>query len=151
MSECNTMENFQRDISYRLQKQGDGTAKLTGLLRDRFHDVEVEVRVDVTTMEILSASADFRKSPTGDCCNVSERLNGLCGFVIGKGLQRKLMDVLGGGEGCGNVRNMLLGLLPLALNVRAAAGISDEREMLDTIHEQLQGTCAGYANPVPAR
>lgn len=151
MSEFNTMEDFQRDISYRLLKQEDGNAKLMGTLRDRFHDVGVEVVVDATTMEIISASADFRKSPTTDCRNVSQRMQGLVGFTIGKGLNRKIMDVLGGGEGCGNMRNLLLGLLPLALNVRAAAGISDEREMLDTIHEQLRGTCAGYLNPVPGR
>jgi hypothetical protein len=151
MTELNTMEDFQRDISYRLLKQNDGTAKLIGLLRDRFHDVEVQVVVDAESMVILSVTADYRKAPTTDCGNVSARLDGLCGFTIGKGLQRKLTDVLGGGEGCGNLRNLLLGLLPLALNIRAAAGISDEREMLDSIHEQLMGTCAGYANPVPAR
>lgn len=149
--QLNTMEDFQRDISYRLLRQDEETVKLIGLLSDRFHDVEVQVLVDAATMEIRSASVDYRKSPTTDCCNVSERLEGLVGFTIGKGLQKKLMDVVGGGEGCGNVRNMLLGLLPLALNVRAAAGISDEREMLDTIHEKLMGTCAGYANPVPVR
>lgn len=36
---------------------------------------------------------------------------------------------------------------PLALNVRACAGIMDEREMLDAIQEELRGTCAGYAGP----
>jgi hypothetical protein len=34
------------------------------------------------------------------------------------------------------------------MNVKVSAGISDEREMLDTIHEKLRGTCAGYAGPV---
>jgi hypothetical protein len=145
------MEDFQRDISYRLLKQADGTAKLTALMRDRFHDVELRVLVDAQTLEIVSAEAEFRQSPTTDCRNVSERLAGLIGFQIGPGLNKKIIEVMGGGEGCGNVRNLLLGLLPLALNLRAAAGISDEREMLDTIHEQLRGTCAGYANPVPGR
>ena len=45
------------------------------------------------------------------------------------------------------VLNLLQGLLPLALNYRAGAGVNDEREMLDAIHEQLLGTCAGYAAP----
>jgi hypothetical protein len=58
------------------------------------------------------------------------------------------MKALGGVTGCGNMRNLLLGLLPLALNLKAAAGIQDERVMLDTIHGQLLGACAGYANPV---
>jgi hypothetical protein len=140
------MEDFQRDISYRARKRVDGQVSLSALLRDRFHDMEVEVVADLDTLTITAAGVDFRKSPTADCCNVAERLDGLVGFTIGKGLNRKLMEVLGGGEGCGNIRNLLLGLLPLAMNVRASAGIADEREMLDTIHERLRGTCAGYAN-----
>jgi hypothetical protein len=144
----NAMEDFQRDISYHVLKQGDGTIALTATLRDRFHDILAEVIVSGDTLSIISARADFRTSPTGDCQNVSARLAQLVGFAIGKGLNRKLMEVLGGGEGCGNLRNLFLGLLPLALNVRASAGIKHEQEMLDTIHEQLRGTCAGYVGPV---
>ena len=151
MAELNSMEDFQRDICYRLLKQENGNALLTATLRDRFHDILVEVEVDADTMAIVSASVDFRKAPTADCCRVSARLDGLVGFTIGRGLQKKLTELLGGGEGCGNLRNLLLGLLPLALNLKASAGISDEREMLDTIHEQLRGTCTGYRNPVPER
>jgi hypothetical protein len=147
MADLNPMEDFQRDISYRLLKQDDGTAKLTAFMKDRFHDVVAEVVVDVATLKILSAKADFHRSPTSDCGNVSARMQGLVGFVIGKGLQRKLAEVLGGGEGCGNMRNLLLGLLPLALNLKAAAGISNEQEMMDAIHDKLIGTCAGYLSP----
>ncbi len=144
----NTMEDFQRDISYRALKREDGRVSLTALLRDRFHDIEVEVVADLDTLVITAAGVDVRKSPTLDCRNVAARLDGLVGVTIGKGLNRKLMEVLGGGEGCGNIRNLLLGLLPLAMNVKASAGFTDEREMLDAIHEKLRGTCAGYANPV---
>lgn len=151
MLQLNTMEDFQRDLSYRVLKQEDGTVRLFGTLKDRFHDIAVEIVVNASTMAIVSASVDFQRSPTTDCCNVSTRLAGLAGVVIGKGLQKKLIEILGGGEGCGNLRTMLAGLLPLALNVRAAEGIRDEREMLDMIHEKLMGCCAGYANPVPAR
>jgi hypothetical protein len=148
MQQLNTMEDFQRDVSYRVLKREDGTIVLTATLRDRFHDILAEIVTDGETLAIRSARAEFRKSPTGDCQNVATRLEQLVGFSIGKGLNRKLMEVLGGGEGCGNLRTLLLGLLPLALNVRASAGIKNEREMLDTIHEQLRGTCAGYVGPV---
>ncbi|MBJ6752537.1 DUF2889 domain-containing protein [Geomonas anaerohicana] len=145
--QLNTMEDFQRDISYRLLKLPDGTALLTATMKDRFHDVLLEVRVEVATMKIISAQADFRKSPTPDCRNVSARMAALNGFVIGRGLQRKVSEALGGSTGCGNMRNLLLGLLPLALNLGAAAGITDEAQMLDAIHEKLVGTCAGYVAP----
>jgi len=109
----NAMEDFQRDITCRTLKREDGQVSLTALLRDRFHDIRVEVVAEPETLTITAAGVDFRRSPTPDC---------------------------------GNIRNLLLGLLPLALNVRVSAGFTDEREMLDTIHEKLRGTCAGYAS-----
>ena len=147
MTQLNPMEDFRRDISYRLLKKDDGTACLTATLKDRFHDIVAEVVVEVDTLKILAAKADFHRSPTPDCGNVSSRMQGLVGFTIGRGLQRKLSEVLGGEEGCGNMRNLLMGLLPLALNLVAAAGITDEAQMMDAIHEKLVGTCAGYLTP----
>ncbi len=149
--QLNAMEDFQRDISYRCLKRDDGQIALIATMRDRFHDVVTEIVVDGATLTITAARVEFHKSPTTDCRNVSARLERLVGYTIGKGLNRKLMEVLGGGGGCGNLRNLLLGLLPLALNVKASAGIMDEREMLDTIHEGLHGSCAGYAQPAPCR
>lgn len=147
MTQLNPMEDFQRDISYRLLKKDDATALLTATLKDRFHDIVAEVVVEVASLKIISARAEFRKSPTPDCGNVSARMRGLAGFVIGRGLQRKLSDLFGGGEGCGNMRNLLMGLLPLAMNLKAAVGINSEQEMMDAIHEKLAGTCAGYETP----
>ena len=148
MLPLNTMEDFHRNISHHALRREDGTILLTATLTDRYHDILMEVVVDTETLVVTSARVEFRKAPTFDCPNVTGRLERLAGLVIGKGLNRKLMELLGGGEGCGNLRSLLQGLLPLALNVKAAAGITDEKEMLDKIHDQLVGTCAGYVTPV---
>lgn len=148
MPQLNAMEDFRRDISHHVLLREDGTILLTATLKDRFHDILMEVVVETETLTVRSADVDFRKAPSPDCPNVQARLGTLAGLVIGKGLNRKLMELLGGGEGCGNLRSLLLGLLPLALNVKAAVGSTDEQEMLDKIHNQLVGTCAGYVTPV---
>src|SRR4051812_32865944 len=109
----NSMQDFRRDISYRCLKREGGTILLTGSISDRFHEIVAQVVVDGETLKILSAGADFRRSPTADCRCISDRMKGLEGVVVGKGLNRKLTEVLGGGEGCGNMKNLLLGLLPL--------------------------------------
>lgn len=146
-SQLNTMENFKRDISYHIQKSDDGQIVLTANLRDCFHDIRMEVMVDFETLGINSARVDFIRHPSVDCPNVATRMEHLVGIVIGRGLNRKLQDVFGGGEGCGNLRLMLQGLLPLAMNVKAAVGFSDEKEMLAEIRQRLTGSCAGYAKP----
>lgn len=148
MPPLNAMEDFRRDISYHVIRREEGTILLTARLTDHYHEILMDVVVDSETLTVRSAAVDFRKAPTRDCPNVSNRLEKLAGLVIGKGLNRKLLELLGGGEGCGNLRSLLLGLLPLAINVKAAAGITDEQEMLNKIHHQLVGTCAGYVTPV---
>ena len=144
MAQLNAMEDFKRDISYHVLRAADGQIVLTARLTDRFHDIRMEVLVDFESLKISAARVDFVRQPTKDCHAVAARMEQLKGFTIGRGLNRKLQDTFGGGEGCGNLRVMLLGLLPLAMNVKAAAGFSDEQEMLDSISERLTGSCAGY-------
>ena len=144
MAALNAMENFKRDISYHVQKGDDCQIVLTGHLKDRFHDVRMEVLVDMESLRITAARVNFIRHPSEDCPSVAWRMEQLVGFVIGKGLNRKLQETFGGGEGCGNLRLMLQGLLPLAMNVKAASGYSDEQEMLDSIRDRLTGSCAGY-------
>ena len=144
MAALNAMEDFKRDISYHVLKRDDGLIALSAKLYDQYHDIRMEVLVDFETLVVTAARVDFVRFPSRDCPNVAGRMETLAGLVIGKGLNRKLLKIFGGGEGCGNLRVLLLGLLPLAINVKAAAGFSDEQEMLDSIQERLQGSCAGY-------
>jgi hypothetical protein len=95
-------------------------------------------------MTITAATAQFNKSPSGDCPVVTAAIGRLAGTVIGRGMNRRLQELFGGSNGCGNIRTILSGLLPLAINVKAARGISDEQDLLDTISNKLAGSCAGY-------
>lgn len=144
MAQLNAMENFKREINYHVLKGDDDQIVLTAHLKDRFHDVRIELLVDFESLKISAARVNFVRHPSEDCPKVGWRMEQLVGFTIGKGLNRKLQETFGGGEGCGNLRVMLLGLLPLAMNVKASAGFSDEQEMLDSIRERLTGSCAGY-------
>jgi hypothetical protein len=143
MAVLNAMEDFKRDISYHVQRNDD-LIVLTAHLKDRFHDVRMEVLADFESLAVTAARVNFVRHPTEDCPSVAWRMEQLVGFTIGRGLNRKLQETFGGGEGCGNLRVMLLGLLPLAMNVKAAAGFTNEAEMLDSIRERLVGSCAGY-------
>jgi len=137
------MAEFQRDFTYRTSLRDDGL-HLTATMTDRFHDLELEVIVDLDTMTITVATAEFRRSPSRFCPNVAAGMDKLAGTVIGRGMNRRLLELFGGSDGCGNIRTILAGLLPLALNVRAARGIDDEQELLDSISTKLAGSCAGY-------
>ncbi len=143
MQATNAMEEFQRDFTYRTGMGAEGLV-LSATMTDRYHDLRIEVTVDPDNMTITAARAEFKRSPTNFCHDVTRGMERLVGMTIGRGMNRRLLDLFGGGEGCGNVRTILSGLLPLALNVGAARGIRDEADMLATIQRRLSGTCAGY-------
>jgi hypothetical protein len=138
------MEDFTRDISHRVLVQEDESIVLTGTIRDPFHDIEAQIVVDGASLEITAARVTFRAAPSPHCDQAQKCFAKLIGVVIGNGLTRSLNKALGGRDGCGNLRILLMGLLPLAINVKASGKICDEQEMLDSIHHQLRGTCVGY-------
>lgn len=140
---ANFMNDFKRDISYRVSLD-ENRIRLTATMADRYHDIVLEAMVNLDTLVIEGLTAEFRRCPENECHRSGERLGLLIGTVIGKGLTRRINESMGGEEGCGNLRNLLLGLLPLAVNARAAAGFEDEESMLENIRTQLTGTCAGY-------
>lgn len=140
----NLMGSFQRDIRYCVSREEGGRIKLTASMKDIYHDILMEVLVNGESLVIEAALVEFRKCPESYCHDAAGRLERLVGVTIGKGLNSRIAEALGGGEGCGNLRNMLLGLLPLAMNVKAAEGFDDEDAMMENIREKLRGTCAGY-------
>jgi len=143
MQQENVFADFKRDISYRIFRCPEGFT-LTATMKDVFHDIFLQIIVDAVNLRIVSARVNFLKQPTDYCQQIDMAMTRLVGTVIGKGLNKKLIEIFGGGEGCGNIRTMLMGLLPLALNAKAAIGIKDETEMLEKISAELTGTCIGY-------
>ncbi len=147
MPSNNVFADFQRDIVYRIFPCEGGLA-LTATMKDVFHDIFIEVHVAPDSMRISSAMVNFLQHPTEYCPEIERAMAALVGTVIGKGMTRRLLELFGGSEGCGNIRTMLMGLLPLALNAKAAAGIADQNEMLEKMRKELTGTCIGYPQAV---
>lgn len=140
----NLMKNFRRDISYHVQMTEKGNISLTGILHDRYHDIELNVLVSSDSLEVLDAGLQMRRVPSPHCNDVEKRLELLKGCAIARGINRKLVEIFGGSEGCGNLRTMLMGLLPLAVNARAAIGLENEDQMREVMEAHLKGTCAGF-------
>jgi Protein of unknown function (DUF2889) len=140
----NLMSDFRRNIELSLVDTAGNATLVTCVMTDKFHDIVLEVTVDNESLVIKEIGLDFRKAPMENCMESGVRLDLLTGVSIGKGLTRRLFEALGGSSGCPNLRNMLLCALPLVLNVRGAEGFSGVTEMMEGLHEQLRGTCAGY-------
>lgn len=140
----NLMNNFSRNIAVSMESVDGNATRVTSVMTDKYHEIVLEAVIDNASLTIRGVSVEFRKAPMGDCLQSQSRLDLLAGVPVGKGLTRKLFEVLGGSAGCPNLRNMLLCSLPLVLNLMAAEGIAGVREMMESNHDQLRGTCAGY-------
>ncbi len=149
MKKMNAMEDFSRDINFSSGINENGAIVLTGTMRDRWHHIELQAVVDADSLEITACKVWFHRKPSPYCTRAEKQLQHLVGVVVGKGIMRHIRQATSGGRGCSNLRTLLTGLLPLALNIKASAGFSDEQEVLDIIQRKLTGTCAGY--PVDAQ
>ncbi|NVO00951.1 MAG: DUF2889 domain-containing protein [Geobacteraceae bacterium] len=143
MTVNNVFDDFRRDLAYRIFKD-DGLIVLTATLKDVFHDIFIEIRVAPDDLLIVGAIVNFIKQPTDYCHHIDKAMSELVGTHIGRGMNKRLIRIFGGSAGCGNIRTVLMGLLPLALNAKAATGITDQDEMLEKISKELTGTCVGY-------
>lgn len=142
------MQNFQRHISHTISFDKNGNIVLRGTLKDVFHDIVVEFLIEKDELEIIDVTTRFHKSPTEHCCHIEERMMLFIGEKITPGLTRTIIKILGGAKGCGNLYAILVGLLPLAVNAKAAAGLGDPEEVMKAIQARLTGTCAGYPEEV---
>lgn len=141
------MDEFKRNIAFDLVKDEDNNLVVINALKDRFHDILLEVTLDYDSLTIQKIKVDYRKCPSKNCVIKQSKIDQLIGTPIAKGLTKKLYETLGGPQGCTNLRNMLLCSLPMAINVKAAAGVEEDDIVSYKIHENLMGTCIGYSEP----
>ncbi|MBR5997921.1 MAG: DUF2889 domain-containing protein [Deltaproteobacteria bacterium] len=134
---------LQRDIRHTVSTEPNGEIHLSATMRDPYHDMELHITV---SRDLLIENIDliWRKSPSPHCKDIARQLETLEGALIGHGIVRRVCDTLGGSSGCSNLRSILLGLLPLAINSHAAYGHSDEAEMYAAMDADMRGVCAGF-------
>ncbi len=134
---------LQRDIRHTVSTGSNGVILLSATMRDPHHDMELHVTVS-RELVIDGIELIWHKSPSPHCRDIVRQLKALEGTSIGHGIVRRVCDTLGGAAGCGNLRSILLGLLPLAINAHAAYGHSDEAEMRAAMDARMRGVCAGF-------
>ena len=74
MAALNAMEDFKRDISYHVRRGDEGQIVLTANLKDRFHDIRMELLVDFESLRISAARVNFVRHPSEDCPSVAWRM-----------------------------------------------------------------------------
>ena len=77
-------------------------------LQDPVHDVYAEVEIRHPSLEILDASAEIRRAPFTEVCNLTtERMKKLVGLRVGPGFNQKSRDAISGSEGCHRLGDLM--------------------------------------------
>jgi hypothetical protein len=77
-------------------------------MKDRVHEMEVEVDVRFPTMTITDVRATMISVPYEECQKALAALSGAVGLEIKKGLTQRMEEAIGGCFGCSHLTNLVM-------------------------------------------
>ena len=87
--------------------EGDRFA-IKASLQDPVHEVYAEVEIRHPSLEILDASAEIRRAPFTEVCNMtSANMKKLIGLRVGPGFNQKSRDAIAGSDGCHRLGDLM--------------------------------------------
>lgn len=99
---------FDRHIACQVEELEDNQAKVTATLCDTFHNIVVSIRVELPDAKILDAQAEFIRVPDKMCRETGALMSGLKGVILGKGIRKNTLRVLGGAAGCVHLTELVI-------------------------------------------
>ncbi|HMD33169.1 MAG TPA: DUF2889 domain-containing protein [Candidatus Acidoferrales bacterium] len=96
-----TPEVYERNINVKVIRRGTQHVQVLASFLDLEHSFDAEMIVDVPTGRIEHAKAHMAKRPFQNLClRALENIPKLEGEVIGRGIYRRITDVIGKSQGC---------------------------------------------------
>jgi Protein of unknown function (DUF2889) len=136
----------ERRYRVRSYRNDDGTLLMRGAVRDQkpaglfieqddrpltIHHMVVDLVMDTTTFEIISARVVFETHPHQQCRLVGPHYDKLVGLSIARGFSAKVRELFGGPRGCSHTTALLLAMAPVAIqsmfSLRMVAAGAGER------------------------
>ncbi len=92
---------LERNVNVKIFDDGGALLRVQGSLLDVEHSFHIELIVEVETGRIREASAEMIKRPYPTLCpRALENVARLRDEVIGRGINRRIAELLGGSTGC---------------------------------------------------
>ena len=108
---------YERNIHSSVKRVGEDEILTEASILDLNHNMKVEVRVCMTTGEILDARAEILKAPFKICAHTLTNIAKIKGMKIERGINKKLIHALGGANGCTHIYELALEVVRLSFNV----------------------------------
>lgn len=140
------MELFSREMKISVRDDRE-LIHINSYLKDTHHEIKIHLIIQPITMEIMDASAEMLRIPYEICPQALKNLKQLKGLKIKPGINRQVIELLGGRNGCVHVVDLLresfTGAVQGDMSLRVQ-GLSGEA-ITSKLAETLAGSCIGYA------
>ena len=142
---------YERNINIRLLPIDKNTVVVAASLLDLHHSISTEIKIDLTTREIVDADAKMVRVPYSGCPNALVHVRKIIGFKVERGINKKIADTLGHATGCTHIVEILQNAMrfssSMLIGVRAGYGRVDKKqeqsegERIANVMPYLKNTC----------
>ncbi|MCB0365281.1 MAG: DUF2889 domain-containing protein [Bdellovibrionaceae bacterium] len=111
------MKIYERNLNSSVRKVDEDHIMVETSLLDLNHSMRVEILVNTKTNVIENAVSETTKVPLKACDVPQGHINNIIGLKIERGINRKLIQILGGCDGCTHLYELALTSVRLTFNV----------------------------------
>ncbi len=148
---------YERNINVKVIDEGDGKYKVRASLFDLEHSFHGELLINAETSTIEEATALMSRRPYPTYCpRALENVAKLKGQVIGVGINRKIIELVGRSQGCVHLVELFQAAVGFAatLLIGRHSGleqeyVSSEEEHRDKWMPILRNSCQVFREDVP--
>lgn len=150
------MEIYERNINISCAVLDEGRLVTKASLLDLNHNMRVEITIDKKSFVIVDAVARMVKVPFEVCALTTERVKGIVGMKIERGINRKLAGALGRSEGCSHLFELALEAVRLSSNILLGFSHMEEEwrdrrmedaEFIERAKPFLKNSCLPFHEP----
>ena len=130
-------ELYQRNINVTVEKADEDHILVQCSLLDLDHSIRFMMKVHTSTKTIVDGSAQMVRVPFRKCRGTLPLVDKIAGQVIGRGINKRLADILGHNLGCMHLVELAVtaARMAAAVLVEAERGLTD-REGFEQLDEE---------------
>ena len=91
------------------------------------HQMQLELRVSLPSLEIASARVVFETHPHSECPMIAADYEKLVGLSVVRGFTRKTRDLFGGANGCTHTNALLQAMAPAVIQATWSVNVDRQR------------------------
>ena len=158
----NAPDIYERNINVKVTDAGGEKIKVVASFLDLEHSFHAEMTVDVASGRIDKTSAVMSKRPYATfCLRALDNIRKLEGEVIGRGINRRIVDLIGKSQGCVHLVEIFQAAVGFTATVLIGlrTGLSEDPRLSEEENRSmwlpvLQNTCQVFrveTEPEPAK